>query len=614
MDYKFPPTMIGWTQAEILAWSPPDDLTVTQWANRHRILHPLSSAEPGPWRTDRTPYLAEIMDAFSDPTVEQISVMASTQVGKTSTIENMIAYVIDQDPGPALLVMPREEDCIQMGQRRLRPMIESSPQLTRHLSDQKTDNKLKEMRFSRSMLYLAGSNSPADLASRPIRFAFADECDKYPAYSGREADPISLVQERLRTFWNSKFVVTSTPTTREGYIYREYMRSDQRQYHVPCPHCNHSQTLEFPQVKWPEDQRDPAIIRQGRLAWYECIECGEQITDLDKPDMLRQGEWIAGVESAETASHRGYRLHCLYSPWLTFSEVAAKFLESKDDAASLLNFVNSWLGWIWEEQSEQIEADELEGRIQSYGRGIVPRGGIVLTAGVDVQKDHLFYSVHAHGLREESWLVECGRLDAGLEQLAPVLVNRVFEGEGQNHRIRLVCIDAGYRTDEVYRFARHHAEIVRPVKGQQSINGVPIRTSKIDRTASGDPVKRSIRLWHLDTGHFKDKLARMLTAQDGEHGAFHTHADTPAEYLRHLASEHKILQRNRNTGNTKSIWTGKPGGGPNHWLDSTVYAFAAADMLQVFALTEAPPQSPEQEHTAQRTSSWVSRGKGWLDG
>lgn len=615
MDFVIPPRTVRWTTRERLAWTPPADLTVSEWADEHRILHPLTSAEPGRWRTDRTPYLKGILDAFSDPALERITIMASTQVGKTEAILNMIAYAIDQDPGATLFVMPREEDVISIGQRRIRPMIEASPQLTRHTTENKSDNKLKEMRFSRSMLYLAGSNSPADLASRPVRYVLGDEIDKWPAFSGREASPVDLMIERTRTFWNRKIVLTSTPTTRNGYIFREYERSDQREYKVPCPHCGEKQTLEFAQVKWPEDQRDPALIRQGRLAWYECIECEGKITDLQKPEMLAGGEWVAKAGSESTSTHAGFRIHALYSPWLSFGEVAAKFLESKDDPASLLNFVNSWLGWIWEERSERIEAEELAARTKEYERSTVPAGAVVLTAGVDVQGDHLYYVIRAWGSSgENSWLVEAGRLDAGLEQLVSVIVNRVFPGVGRQHRVRLMCIDSGYRTDEVYRFARRHSEVVRPIKGQQSLSGVPIRSNKIDRNATGDTIRHSIRLFHIDTSHFKDKVTRLMTAQDGEPGEWNLHDNIPAEYLRQCTSEAKILNRNRRTGAMKTEWAKKPGSGANHYWDCEVYATAAADMLAVYTLTDTdqPQEDPQPEPEEPR---WVSpRRNGWING
>ncbi len=199
----------------------PLPITVSQWADRYRILNSVTSAEPGRWKTNRTPYLQGIMDAFTDPLVEEITVMAASQVGKTEGMYNMLGYVIDQDPGPTLMVLPRENDAKSVSYNRVLPMINSSGSLRDHISKASDDITKLEYHLDRMILYFAGSNSPADLASRPIRYLFLDEVDKYPRFSGREADPIKLASERQKTFWNKKTVKVSTPTTRDGYIFRE---------------------------------------------------------------------------------------------------------------------------------------------------------------------------------------------------------------------------------------------------------------------------------------------------------------------------------------------------------------------------------------------------------
>ena len=629
MPLTFPPPDVEWTSRERLAWTPPDDLTVSQWADRFRILHPLTSAEAGPWRTSRTPYLRGIMDSASDPSVERITICASSQVGKTECLLNVVAYGIDQSPGSMLIVLPREDDAVSLGNRRIRPMLEASPRLARHLSEAKGDNLKKEIRCgARSILYLAGSNSPADLASRPIRYLIMDEVDKFPRFSGREADPVSLATERTRTFWNRKIIMASTPTTRDGYIWREWEASDRRLFFVPCPSCSAYQPMEFASVKFPEDERDPKVIRDERLAWYECSACAAKIVDREKTEMMARGVWApegAAVdrdgcfEEPGPTSHRGFRLNALYSPWLTFSEVAAKFLETKDDPALLMNFVNSWLGYVFEDKTEGTSVEEVSSRAAEYKERTVPDRAIVLTAGCDLQLDHLYYTVRAHGPFEESWLVECGRIDGGLESLVDVLIRRVWDGtDGRKHRLRLLCIDSGFRTDEVYQFARSFSEVVRPIKGQQRISGVPIRSNRIDKSIAGDPMRRSIRLWHIDTTHFKDKLARMMQARGGEHGEWHLPSQPNVEYLRQVTSEQKVYKRNRNTGATVSVWETKPGQRANHYLDCEVYSLVAAEMLSVFALDETHLASwgggePRREEPDRKDGGWMGKhGGGWM--
>ncbi|MBI5872707.1 MAG: phage terminase large subunit family protein, partial [Candidatus Omnitrophica bacterium] len=238
-----------WSDIEREAWKLPDKITVSQWTDGNRVLDELTSAEPGQWRTDRAPYLRGIMDAFADPVIEEITIISSTQIGKTESLYNMMGYSIDQDPAPALYVMPKAEDVEQAAENRLKPMIFKSQALSSHVTGRADDLTKKRFHFDRMVLYFGSSNSPSDLASRPIRNLFLDETDKYPNYAGREADPIKLAKERTATFWNRKIVECSTPTTRDGYIYRAYQKSNKLRYHVPCPHCGKYQLLAFAQVK-----------------------------------------------------------------------------------------------------------------------------------------------------------------------------------------------------------------------------------------------------------------------------------------------------------------------------------------------------------------------------
>lgn len=581
--------------SEIAGWQPPEVLSVSAWADKHRILDPLTSAEPGPWRTARTPYLRGILDAFSDPAVEQITIIASTQVAKTEAQLNCLAYAIDQDPGPILFVMPREKDAVRFGQRRIRPMLESSPRLARHLSGWASDNKNAEIKLGQALLYLAWSNSPAALASNPIRYLFMDEIDKYPMFSGREADPISLATERQRTFFNRKRILASTPTNRDGYIWREWEVSDRQKYWVPCARCGEFQVLKFARVKWPEDVRDPNVIIGNRLAVYQCEVCEAELDDLDKTRMTAAGVWVPDgckldargelVGKAPHNTNRGFHVSALYSPWLTYSDMAGKFLSAKDDAPRLLNFVNSWLGEPWEEKGDTISPEYIAARAGHLKRGIVPRDAIVVTAGIDVQDNHFYYVVRAWAPGETSWLVQAGIVESW-DVLIQALMMGVFpiEGSDEKTKIRLMCIDSGHRTDEVYRVCREWVDIARPIKGQQQLSGgIPMKMSRVERNFAGRTTKAGIKLWHLDTTHFKDKLSRLIRIPIEQTGAWMVHEDPALDYLRQVTSEHKVMRLNKRTGQRSSIWTPKPGSGGNHWLDCEVYALAAAEMLGVWA-------------------------------
>ena len=414
-----------WTPAERLAWALPAKLTVSEWADRFRILDK-SSAEPGQWRTDRNPVARAIQDAFTDPGVRTIAIVACTQLVKTSAMLNMLGYCIDQDPGPTLWVAPREDDAKWFAYNRARPMLDDSPALARHKPTVSDDLTRLEWNLPRMFVRFVGANSPAALSQMPIRYLFLDEVDKYPAFSGREADPIKLASERQGTFWNAKSVLASTPTTRNGNVWKYYEQSQQLVCHVPCPHCGRWLVMSLAQTKWPGGA-DPAGIRRHKLAWYECQHCGGRIDDLVKLQMLARCVWAPrdhritedDIERGHVPfdSQVGFWLPRFYSPWLsgTSGSIACEFLQSKGDPPRLMNFVNSWLAETWQEKVEANTTDALAEHQAGYPQGMVAQGAMVLTAGVDVQMSCIYFVIRAWGAGWESWLVRAGRVETWQE-------------------------------------------------------------------------------------------------------------------------------------------------------------------------------------------------------
>jgi len=573
------------------ALAPPPKLSVSEWADENRVLDVRTSAEPGAWRTDRAPYLRGIMDAFGDPDVERVTIMSAAQVGKTECLFNMLAYAVDGDPGSSLYVMPTEQAARNISKERLGPMFELSPALARHLTGWASDETVLKYHLDRMTVFLAWANSPTALASFPLRYVFLDEVDKFPAFSATEADPVKLAETRTRTFWNRKIVECSTPTTEAGYIWRSYQASDQRTFHVPCPPCGQYQRLVFPQVNWPEDERDPDRILEGRLAWYCCRHCEARIMDSQKPWMLRRGVWcpegctlnLEGETEGDVPAtrHRGYHLSALYSPWVSYSEAAAEFLRSKDRPELLMNFVNSWLGEPWAEKTEEMKEHELARLVRPYPAGTVPEGGLVLTAGVDVQKEYLVYEVRAWGVDEQSWLVEAGYA-ADLDEIEAAVVSAQFPAaRGDTLGVRLTCMDSGYRTSEVYKFAGRFKHCVYACKGSNVPLATPYRATMITKDSRGRSQKRGTRLWYLDTWYFKDKVQFLRT---GEAPRWFLHEGVSADYMKQSTAEHKVMERNRTTGATREVWQKKPGGRDNHYFDTNVLNTAAADILRVAQL------------------------------
>ncbi len=627
--WNLPNTLLEKTRR---SWNLPKKITVSEFADKHIVLDEMTSAEPGRWRTDRAPYQRGIMDAYSDPYVLDITIMASTQVGKTAIMLNCLGYSICEEPGPTMWVGTTEKLVKSFNKDRIHPMINSSKEVSSHLTSLEDDMTRDGILFDRMRLYTAWSNSPASLASRPVKNLFFDETDKYPPFSGREADPIKLGIERTKTFWNRKIVKCSTPTTKEGYIYRDYQRTDRCQYYVPCPHCGEYQTFILGQIRLPEnrkDERDPEMIKAEYLAHYECKKCECVITDNMKYKMLLKGKWVpAGceintegkilfegvwIDEAPKKRKRGFWINAIYSPWLTFSDVLAEFFDSKGDPTKMMNFVNSWLAEIFEEKERENEVDFIKTLSVDYPKGLVPEAVKVLTGGVDVQKGHFYGVIRGWGYDEESWLIREERLESWAQVIDMFFKKRYAKADGTQFFVRLTCIDSGYDTEAVYRICREFNDISKPVKGDDKVSGIPYKTTQIDKYPSGKFIPGGLKLWRLDVNLFKDRLHRLMHSGEEGQQKWFLHGNPNPNYIKQLCGEHKIFVRDRQRKDKGQwLWVKK---GANHYLDCENYAGAAADILGVFNMRrENQPNVYRPRRTIRKPSGYLNREKtkGWL--
>jgi len=615
---------LDWLKLRFKIWQLPKKVSASEWADESRYLDIKMSAEPGRWRTERTPYLKGIMDALTDRMVEEITIKASTQVGKTESILNMLGYVMDQDPGPALLVMPRKEDAKTISSDRVKPMIELSPALSKHLTGYDDDITNFSIAIDRMTLYMAWAQSPAALAGKPIRYLFLDEINKYPPFSGKEADPIKLATERTRTFWNRKIVKVSTPTIEEGYISREYERSDQCKYYVPCPHCGKYQVLVFTQIKFPKDERNPETIKAKRLAWYECTECKKAITDTMKQKLMIKGKWLQEGCSIDNkgkvkgkknyTTHRGFWINALYSPWLTFSEIAAEFLSVKGRSELLMNFVNSWLAEEWKEKIEERKPEKLKKLALEYPAGTVPDGAIVLTAGVDVQLNHFYYVVRAWGVGYESWKIESALVESWEDIF--LMFNKYYPSEIpgiEPFQVHLVNVDTGYHTTEVYDVCREWVGLARAIKGKQDLGGMLYKMTNLDKYPNGKNMPGGLKLYNLDVTLFKDKVARFINTGIEGTSKWHLPRDPSEMYLKQMCAEGKIIERGKR-GPDREVWKKLSSHSMNNFWDCEIYATAAAEMLRVYALREEDKPKPvilKRPEKARKGGGWIRKQGDW---
>ena len=351
-----PYTVPSWIHRALLSMRPAERLPVSKWAEKWRVL-PDTNAIPGPFRNSVTPYLAEIMDAFSNEDVERIVFVKPTQVGGTTALENMLASAIDQDPAPTMIVYPSKELAERTVEAKLEPMIRQCKPLAAKYREAESQ-KLK-LKFETMFVFLSGANSPASLSSTPIRYLFLDEVDKFPGASKKEADPVSLAIERTKTYTtNRKIFMASTPTLKSGHIWKAKEEAEaEKHYFVPCPHCGEYIEFVFAQLKWPSKDDVPDSAERAEMATYVCQACGAVITDQDKGKMLAAGRWQTVRQTAARPSSVAYWLNTLYSPFTRFSEIAKEFLRCKDDPELLQNFVNSWLAEPWEDTKLRTNAE-----------------------------------------------------------------------------------------------------------------------------------------------------------------------------------------------------------------------------------------------------------------
>lgn len=597
------------------ALRPPEDVSVSEWAERFRILD--AGAEPGPWRNDRTPYLVGIMDAFVAAWTRKITVKKSVQSGGTEAAKNMLAYAIDQDPADVIWAVPRREDIGHFQFRRFAPMVAATPRLLDHVTGLRSDEKRKEHVFDRMAVYFRAATSKADLSADPCRYVFGDELDKWNRWTEDEGDPVRLLEDRTTTFWNRKIVLISTPSTKWGHIERSWIASDRQEYWVPCPRCGTWQVPRLDGIRVPDGERDPEKIRRERIAWYECSGCATKLEDASqvRADLVANGVWVqerariqksGKIRGAFETDHAGFHVSMLITPWKTWSEIVARFFEVRQDPPELQVFVNQWLGEVFEEKAHETTTTQLATLARDYEPGTVPDGAVVLVAGVDVQLDHFWITVRAYGYDMESWGVTFARAETWHGVWKILRQPWPSAGKLGDLFVRLANIDSAYRTWEVYEECAIHADIARPVRGANRSTGLPYTTHRIARNPNTGETIRGLVRWDVNTQFFKDKLAALQRTDVGDPGGWWLPKDPPLEQLQQLAAEQKIVQRDKRTGNVSWVWRPKYAGKPNHALDAEVYALAAAHMLEVWTLrreTPGPAKKAKKKKRRRRDAS-----------
>lgn len=587
---------------------PPEDISVSEWAEKYRVLDSKSSALPGPWRNEKTPYLVGVMDEFCNFDTEEIVFVKPTQVGGTECLQNMLGWVIQQDPSPTMVVYPSDILAESISENRIQPMLRASPPLRQRWKESASSRL--EMQFDGMYMTLVGSNSPANLASKAIKYLFLDEVDKYPGASKKEADPISLARERTKTFHNKKIFITSTPTLKTGHIWQAMEQADVvKHFFVPCPHCGKYIELKWAQITFPNE---PGMSHADRaeFANYVCQECGCIITDRDKPQMLRFGEWRTVQERTKYARKVAFWINTIYSPFTRFSEIVKEFLNSKDDPEAFQNFTNSWLAEPWEDTKLKTNADLVLERQTDLPEFTVPAWAKMLTGGVDVQENCIYWTIRAWGNYLTSQNIAHGQAFS-FGEMERVMNLQYVKEDATPMVVQLALIDSGDNTDLVYDFCANNADWALPSKGSSHAMTSHFKLSKVNKT---DSRAYGMNLVMIDTGKYKDMIAGRMRKENGT-GSWMVYQGCDREYAEQVTAEHKVNVRSGKR--TTQEWVLKSSHADNHYLDTEVYALCAADILgarnmhlddvEVQPRTEvksAPAPTPEE--------SWIGTNESWI--
>lgn len=567
---------------------PDGGLTVTEWSRKNRYLSPEDTASYGLYNPDITPYLIEPMDCISDPRVEEVVMMTSAQIAKTTLLLNALGYYSHAEPSPILFMMPTEDLCKLFAKKRLRVMIRDSPALhDAYLPD--SQQEVLEWAFQGGFVSLAGTNSPVKLSSQPIRIVLGDELDRMERDVKGEGSPIALARKRTTTFRNRKHLWTSTPTKKgDSPIEDLYNKSDKRKYWVPCPYCNGLQLLLFKNVKWDQDSPQDA--------WFVCELCAKRIEDEWREQMIATSSGAKWIAELAFRGRAGFWLNQWYSPFKTIGETVIEFLDTKDKKETLKTTVNTVFAETFDD-SEQPDITGVEDQREVYdpdGHGFeVPNGVLIMVAGVDVQGDRLEVEICGYGLGEESWSINYHVIRGDKEivgedgqptthKLTPndpelwdrlkTELTRAYRHEnGYNIFVSAVGLDTGgHHTKKVYdQSKRNRGRRWLAMKGAKEA-GRPL----LSRPTKSN--KGRVYLYQVGTEAAKDAIYGYLQVKEMGPGYCHFPEHYDEEYFKQLTSEKRVEKFEKGKKEIRYV----PLRARNEALDCRVYASAALALLE----------------------------------
>lgn len=552
----------------------PDALTITQWADRYRIL-PETSTAPGPYDSSVVPYHRKPQDLLGDPATDTLVLCWASQTGKSTVIENAIGYRIHRSPSPMLIVQPKIDAAESWAREKLVPMIVATPVLRERVDLRRSAATLRYKKFPGGFVFVPSAQSATELAARAAPWVACDEVDRYEHIAG-EGSPVEIVARRLGATDIGQLVLTSTPRDAQSTIIWPYLEAGTfERYLLPCPYCALAQPLEWAYLRWGADPLG---------AQYHCRGCSRAWDERLKAELLAAGEWEPTNPNGEYPS---FHLNALYSPFArsSWGALAREFLRARGKPADLQVFINTRLSELWEgDAEERPDQHVLAQRLEPLAQGIVPAGATYLTGGIDVQANRIEARLWAWDDRLESWLVDVAVFagDPQREADTPgtvwaeldVWLRRAWpDADGVAHRRAAAFIDSGFATTQVYAFVRRRGALrVFASKGIGDA-GLPI---------CGKPsVKGSARvpLYPVGVDAAKTEFLRsQLYERVAGPGFVHLPDWLTTEELEQLVAEKRFRRVVR--GRVTYEWRRVTAEAPNEALDCRILARAALELAR----------------------------------
>ena len=560
-------------------------MLVSEWGAKHFEI-PDTSAEPGKWNPNRAVYQKGILDAICQPGIQKITMMCSAQVGKTTLLLILICYFIDRDPCSMMFTMPTVDVAEIFSKEKLQSAITKIPVINEKITTKTRDSSstmLMKM-FVGGFLRICGANSPNSLSSTSIRLYFGDEVDKYPPTASSEGDPVNLAKQRTETFWNWIIFLVSTPSLKNtSRIAQEYKASDQRKYFVACPECGHEQHFEWERFQYENKGSEDADPTTG--VYYICESCQTPIAESHKSRMIANGQWKATAK-AKDRRHAGFHINRFYSPWKGWIDLCLDYESSKDDTKQLQVFYNATLGLPFElAEKEQLDWEILLDRSvnSGYSKGEVPEGVLIIVAGVDIQSDRLEVNIVGYGKGEQCWVIDYQVIlgnpmsDDTWEQLENLSRTEYSHKSGAKIKIRSVCIDSGYLTQEIYFRVRKnrilHWFAIKGFSGDKPLIATP---SSQDISYRGQKIRHGIKLYKIGVDVCKETIYSRSQINKPGDKYINFPNDLGKDWFYSFCSEVQVTKHTN--GRPHKVWEKLTAKTRNEVLDTFVYAYAAGHL------------------------------------